>query len=69
VIPIQNGNYYAPFIFSIIVWGKDFGLYENSFIWDTVNRQVIEGYKSGDNKNMKYEDLMDVFKEIDKNTL
>lgn len=62
-------HYYAPFILSIMVWGKDFGLYEDCFIWDPVNNCLIDGFKTGDNKDMEYQDLMQIFEEIDKNTL
>jgi len=46
---IEHKN--QPFLIRIIVWAKDFGMYEDSYIWDPVKFEFIDGYKTGDGKN------------------
>jgi len=57
-----------PFIISILVWGKDFGLHEDSFLWNPVEFKLIEGFKTGEGKEIEFNDLVDMLDEILKKT-
>ncbi len=60
---------YQPILIAILVWGKDFGIYENYILWDPVKFETIASYKTGGNNNITLEELMDKQFELIKNTL
>lgn len=62
-------HFFEPFILSIMVWGKDFELYEKHFLWDPINSVDLGKYSTGDNIELTYEALFNKLKEIKKNAL
>lgn len=56
-----------PFMIAILVWGKDFGIYENHILWDPIKFEKIAGFKTGENNNITLEELMDKHIELIKN--
>ena len=53
-----------PFLVSVMVWGKDFGLYEKSIIWDPVKFDFIDGYETGDESHDDSSFLFDKLDEL-----
>lgn len=66
VIPVEFSIFhkYQHFLISILVWGKDFGLYEDSCIYDPIEFKQLESFKTGDDKNITREDLINRLSEI-----
>lgn len=58
-----------PFLVSILIWGKEFSLYENAFIWDPISFKRILSYKTGDKEILGIKTLLDKFEEIKNNAL
>lgn len=65
-IPISFNviHFFTPFLVSIIVWGKDFGIYEDSYIWEPIDNKLIKGFKTGDDSNLTLQDLIDILETI-----
>lgn len=58
-----------PFMIAILVWGKDFGIYEHHILWDPIKFEKIASCKTGENNNMTLEKMMDKHIELIKNAL
>ena len=60
---------YQPFIVSILIWGKDFGMHEDSYIFDPINLEILDRIKTGENEGREYAELEEKLKEIKNNQL
>jgi hypothetical protein len=60
---------YQPFIVSILIWGKDFGMHEDSYLFDPINLEILDRIKTGENEGREYVELEEKLKEIKNNQL
>ncbi len=59
----------APYIVSVMVWNKEFGIFKNRCIYDPVNETYIDWYKTGEGENERtINDFINNLKEITDST-
>jgi len=56
-----------PFIVSVMAWNKESGIYKNHSLFDPVNFQFIETYKTGDREEKSLEQLYTTLQDIRNN--
>ena len=55
---------FQPYMVSLLVWNKEYGVYHNRFIWDPSNFQYISKYQTGDEPEITLHEMIDTVKEI-----
>jgi len=60
---------YQPFILSILIWGREFGMHEDAYIFDPVNFELLDRIKTGENEGREYSELVEKLHEIKSNQL
>ncbi|NBB89078.1 MAG: hypothetical protein GVX96_04775 [Bacteroidetes bacterium] len=60
---------YQPFILSILIWGREFGMHEDAYIFDPVNFELLDRIKTGENEGREYSELVEKLQEIKSNQL
>ena len=60
-------NRMEPFIVSVIAWHKEAGMYKNHCLYDPMNNQFIETYKTGESEEKNVGQLYQTLQEIRNN--
>ncbi|MFW6103600.1 MAG: helix-turn-helix domain-containing protein [Bacteroidota bacterium] len=60
-------NKQEPFIVSVLAWNKETGIFKNHGLFDPVNFQFIETYKTGDREEKSLEQLYTTLQDIRNN--
>ncbi|MFW5944505.1 MAG: helix-turn-helix domain-containing protein [Bacteroidota bacterium] len=60
-------NKQEPFLISVLTWNKESGLFKNHGLFDPVNLQFIESYKTGDREEKSLEQLYNTLQDIRSN--
>ena len=66
-IRIHVRNKQEPFIVSVMAWNKESGVFKNHGLFDPVNLQFIETYKTGDREEKSLEQLYTTLQDIRNN--